>query len=281
MNDSFRSQSGKPYSARDWLDNHHSIKSRLRSELILGLPINSGSRVLDIGCGTGVWTLLIAEMLGHSGTIIGVDVDKDAIELAERRRLSHYLGDRISFKCSDVTKYSPDEKFDYVILFNALSYLPNPSSFLKQILSLIHEGGTLIIKDSDLGSDFFWPVDMDLYYRLMLRITKFDETHGKNNYDPFFARKVPGILKEVGFSDIDVTSQSFSFSYPVDEKQRKYIAENGKMISESASLAGDKEGAKKWACQFEGQPSSAIFDDPKFLYSMTEFIFQARFPVNS
>ncbi len=281
MIERFKNGSGKPYSVGDWLDNHHSIKSRLRFELAQSLPVHAGNKVLDIGCGTGIWTFLIAELLGHAGTIMGIDLDPEAIALAARRRNSHYLKDCIRFECIDFTKFSPNEKFDIVILFNTLSYFPNPGAYLRNIWNLVRPNGSLIVKDSDLGSDFYWPVDVNLYHRLMSRIAALDGICGDDNYDPFFARKLPGLLRKNGFSNIDLRSQSFSFTYPVDERQRRYIAANGKMISKAALKAGDIAGAEQWANQFENSQPGPIFDNPDFLYSMTEFIFQARVPDSS
>ena len=88
------------------------------------------------------------------------------------------------------------------------------------------------MKDSDLGSDFFWPIDRDLYYRLMTALRETGERNNRDYYDPFFARKIPGLLIESGFEEIQASTQSFSFVHPVDRQQRMYIAENARMIGD-------------------------------------------------
>ena len=280
MTEKYKNLSGKPYTTNNWLDNHHAVKSRLRTELVHKLPIIPGSKILDIGCGTGLWTLLFAERVGHKGTVVGVDQDYSTIELAEQRRSTHYLSSNITFKCSDTLKLDLLEKFDLIVLFNVLSYIEDPLDLLISLRNFLNENGTILIKDSDIGSDFYWPVDVDLYHRLMINISKY-QTMKIENYDPLFARKVPGIIKQCGFSNIQITSQSFSFCFPVDSQERKYISANGRMISDFALCVGDIEGAKQWASQFSDSDSQCIFDNPEFLYTMTEFIFHACAPANS
>lgn len=280
METHFHNASGKPYSAIDWLDDHHSIKSRLRSELIRNLPIKTGSRVLDLGCGTGSWTFLIAEMIGHTGKIVGIDLDCQAIERAERRREYHYQKQNMRFEIGDLTTCSFDEKFDVILLFNALSYQQKPEILLQHLSEMMDGNCILLVKDSDIGSDFYWPVDLDLYHRIMLRIAHAAGECAHEGYDPFLARRIPGYLHAMGFTDINVISQSFSFSYPVDPLQRRYITENGKMIADAVKRAGDQVSASKWVEQFqEGEES--IFENRDFLYTMTEFIFHARMPDKS
>ena len=69
MENNFNNLHNKPYCTHKWLDNHHSVKSKLRSELIKDLPIKEGSKVLDVGSGTGLWSFLIAEQVGHLGNL--------------------------------------------------------------------------------------------------------------------------------------------------------------------------------------------------------------------
>lgn len=82
MVDRFKSSSGKPYSQDKWLENHHAIKSRLRLELVQKINLRAGDRVLDIGCGTGSWTFMLADRIGHTGSIEAIDLDAKALEIA-------------------------------------------------------------------------------------------------------------------------------------------------------------------------------------------------------
>lgn len=270
---------GKPYSGEAWLDAHHSIKSRLRAELVHNLPVEPGCKVLDVGCGTGIWSMLFAERVGHRGGVVGIDIDPDAIKLAEQRKKSHYLGREVQFLCSDISSIDASLKFDVIVVFNSMSYMRDPEEFLGGLPSRLEKNGSILIKDSDIGSDFLWPVDIDLYNSLISSIYNAKDLNSKK-YDAFFARKIPALLHRSRFKDIKVTSQSYSFCHPVDSKERNYISTNGKIIADFAAEAGAVESAKEWVNQFKDGDSS-IFNKKEFLYTMTEFLFHARAPESS
>jgi tRNA A58 N-methylase Trm61 len=49
--------------------------------------IVSDMRVLDIGCGMGDVTMLVAQVVGPGGRVVSIDVDQASIETAQRRTL--------------------------------------------------------------------------------------------------------------------------------------------------------------------------------------------------
>ncbi len=225
-------------------------------------------------------SFLFAEKVGHKGLVVGIDEDDAIIELAEQRRTTHYLRDRIKFKKMKAINCSITSKFDFIIMFNSLSYISNPIQLLTKIPRYLNHQGSLFVKDSDIGSDFFWPVDIDLYYRLMSTIQKATQIR-LDGYDPFFARKIPRLLGKANYKILNIFSQSFSFCYPVDPQERMYISTNAMMIGKQAVAAGDIKGAGQWGKQFEEDQSSCIFNKQEFFYSMTEFLFHAQVPTNS
>ena len=92
-------------------------------------------------------------------------------------------------------------------------------------------------------------------------------------YDPFFARRIPGIIRSCGLSNIKLISKSFSFTYPVSQKERMYISENGSMITKFLDSSEYGEEIVAWQKQFKSDNSDCIFDNPNFIYTMTEFVF--------
>ncbi|MGJ8530514.1 methyltransferase domain-containing protein, partial [Maritalea sp.] len=279
--DRFKSDSGKPYSKDEWLDNHHSIKSRLRTELVQKLDLREGDRVLDIGCGTGNWTSMLADQIGHTGTVLAIDVDAHAVGAADAKRLLHHHRSRMSFERRSILELDHVCEFDAVTAFNSLCYVEQPEAALEKIRYALKPGGRLIVKDSDLGSDFFWPVDRETYFSLMIAIQEHGSNANENFYDPFFARQLPRLLAAGGYEQVSALAQSFSFVHPVDKFQRLYVAENGRMIADRAQAAGMHQLAEKWRALFDDQSEDCIFNSPNFLYTMTEFVFQARAPSNS
>ncbi len=280
MSEHYTSKSGKLFSDKKWLENHHAIKSRLRSELVHKLPIFDGDKVLDIGCGTGDWSLLVADKVGHKGKVIGIDIDEESIELANRKKNNHYHRSQVIFLVKKLSELEVVNKFDVIVIFNCLSYISDPSSLLIESLKHIKPGGRIIIKDSDLASDFFWPVDRCLYNKIMSKIDCSYKA-GELSYNHFFAREIPFLLKTNGFLKVNSMVQSFSFTHPLDAPQKKYIKENAALISKYSYKLGLIEESIEWAEQFNEESCSCILESERFLYSMSEFVFYALAPSKS
>jgi SAM-dependent methyltransferase len=80
------------------------------------------SRLLDLGCGTGIHALQFAEAGYH---VLGVDASAGMLELAERRRAAATAGvaARVRFHESDIRNFAVAEQFDAAVsLFHVMSY---------------------------------------------------------------------------------------------------------------------------------------------------------------
>src|SRR5262249_32887502 len=57
----------------------------ITERLLRGAGIRRGMRVLDLGCGAGAVSLLAAELVGRSGSVVGIDRNPDVLGVARRR----------------------------------------------------------------------------------------------------------------------------------------------------------------------------------------------------
>src|SRR5215475_8081510 len=62
--------------------------------------VGPGMRVLDVGCGMGDVSFLVAEIVGPSGSVVGIDLDAHALAVAEQRRTAMTLAN-VSFVHGD------------------------------------------------------------------------------------------------------------------------------------------------------------------------------------
>jgi ubiquinone/menaquinone biosynthesis C-methylase UbiE len=130
-----RNSIGSAFARPEWLDNHHAVKSRLRAELIGKLPIESGDGVLDLGCGTGNWTILAAERVGIRGRVIGVDADEHSLIVARQRRNVHVLKKIITFEHARIDAFQIEPaSLDAILLFNILSYSAEPHGTIARVV---------------------------------------------------------------------------------------------------------------------------------------------------
>jgi cyclopropane fatty-acyl-phospholipid synthase-like methyltransferase len=96
----------------------------LRHYMVFDRCIKAGLKrdhhVLEIGCGIGTFTRLIARYI-TKGTITATDISNESIDEAQKNKL---LSDRVNFIVSDMTDFVSDKKFDFVVMVDVLEHIP-------------------------------------------------------------------------------------------------------------------------------------------------------------
>jgi 2-polyprenyl-3-methyl-5-hydroxy-6-metoxy-1,4-benzoquinol methylase len=119
-------------------------------ENLLGY-VPDGSRVLDIGCGSGLLLGLTAGV-GIKFDGVGFDTSRQAIDLANRmtaRSAAMAPSAKLSFQRLDIGDAWPAGTFDVVFLVDVLHHVESKSQeqFFRQVLSKVAPEGTLVYKD--------------------------------------------------------------------------------------------------------------------------------------
>jgi SAM-dependent methyltransferase len=113
------------------------VRARRRADLIIGAAgLNRNALVLEVGCGTGVFTEYFA---ATGAQLIAVDISPELLEKARKRNLS---ADRVLFKESRFEDCDIDGPFDAVIGSSVLHHLDIEAALVK-ILNLLKPGGFL------------------------------------------------------------------------------------------------------------------------------------------
>ena len=131
---------------------YYQIKDKCREELLKYLaeavsllPKIKNPKILDIGCGTGVPTLWLAENYG--GIITAVDTDEDALDWLKEKIIKKGLINQITVK--SISFYDLEQKscfYDIIMAEGFLNVIGFEVGFVK-LIGMLKEGGYFIIHD--------------------------------------------------------------------------------------------------------------------------------------
>jgi ubiquinone/menaquinone biosynthesis C-methylase UbiE len=113
------------------------------------LELAEDSKVLDVGCGTGWASRIVAKMV-PCGEIVGIDFTEGMVQKARQsisKDKAHNYGNLL-FKIADVEDiHYPDNYFDAVICLESFSWFPNPETALSEVKRVLKPGGKLYVAD--------------------------------------------------------------------------------------------------------------------------------------
>ncbi|MGB8537479.1 MAG: class I SAM-dependent methyltransferase [Acidobacteriaceae bacterium] len=104
--------------------------------------IEPGMRVVDLGSGAGDICILLSEIVGSGGSVIGLDVDEDALVHA-RERVSAAGVSNVTFVHSDFARYVPNAPVDAIVGRLVLMYQKDPAAALTKLTQHLRPGGVV------------------------------------------------------------------------------------------------------------------------------------------
>jgi SAM-dependent methyltransferase len=121
-------------------------RASLLSEWFPAVPglvarLETGIRVLDVGCGLGVPTILLAEAFPNS-TFVGVDYHEESIRQAKAAAVEAGVTDRVQFHAADATSYHGS--YDLVLFFDAVHDMGDPVGALQHARASLRPGGQVV-----------------------------------------------------------------------------------------------------------------------------------------
>jgi trans-aconitate 2-methyltransferase len=129
---------------------HSSAQLVWAQELLAKLDLSGGEALLDVGCGDGRITAVIAQSL-PGGRVLGVDSSADFIAYARE----HYLPlvyPNLHFECMDARKLAWEQSFDIIFSNATLHWVDDHRAFLVGCARLLNPGGRLIVSCGGRGN---------------------------------------------------------------------------------------------------------------------------------
>jgi len=127
---------------------NRAIHLEQRLALAPWLKVRAGTRVLDVGCGVGRWSRLLA---GRGAEVTGVDLSPTMIAQAQRRAAADGVADRCRFQVQDLSHLDVGGKFDLVLGVTVLQHILDPAALRGALASMtahLAPGGRMILLEA-------------------------------------------------------------------------------------------------------------------------------------
>ncbi len=138
-----RNPSACPYSQRFWVEAPHPLITRRR--LREALQPSPGERVLEIGPGTGYYTLDLAEWVAPDGQVENLDIQQEMLDHTMRRAAERDLRNiRPTAGDAQALPYE-NGRFDAAVLVTVLGEVPDQHRALGELRRVLRPGGRLVV----------------------------------------------------------------------------------------------------------------------------------------
>jgi ubiquinone/menaquinone biosynthesis C-methylase UbiE len=125
-----------------------------RPEKMLGAYVQPGYTVVDLGCGGGFFTVIMAKMVGEKGRVIAVDLQEEMLEIARSYARKKGVLDRIDFRrCSADDLRLNDLHADFALAVYVVHEVPEPLKFFTQTADLLKPDGVFLMLESKAHVD--------------------------------------------------------------------------------------------------------------------------------
>jgi SAM-dependent methyltransferase len=132
-----------PYGLRLWVQVPHPLITRARLGEILGT--REGERVLEVGPGTGYYTLDVAEGVGPEGSVDILDLQQEMLDHTMRRAGERGLANVTPTQSDAAVMPYDDGSFDVAFLVTVLGEIPDQEAALRELARVLRPGGRLVV----------------------------------------------------------------------------------------------------------------------------------------
>ena len=195
---------------REEAESRLTIQERLLDPATTGclnkIGVTAGWHCLEIGGGRGSIANWLCQQAGSRGSVTAIDLDA--------RFLRAYSNANLQIVETDIRQFElVEEKYDLIHARDVLVHLEDREALLQKMTRALKRGGWILLEEPDVITDTADPLSprdlRELYQKVTESIYRFLQGKG---LDPYFGRKVFGILKSLGYASLQAEGRVHVFS---------------------------------------------------------------------
>ncbi len=158
--------------------------------------ITEGQRVLDLGCGAGDVSIILARLVGDAGEVIGIEQNPSMIALARKRSAASGLLN-VTFLERDAQAMAFERRFDAVVGRLVLNHVRDSAAVLRSVASAVRPGGAVVIQEGAWGPTLAIAARLPLWSQLLSIIC---QTLVRSGHNPDRGLDLNRLFEEAGLS---------------------------------------------------------------------------------
>ncbi len=185
------------------------IAGPVSADLLRAAELQPDDRVLDVGCGTGLIARRAAATVGDRGSVAGIDVSADMIEVAESLAVGD--GAPIEWHQGDAASLPfPDGSFDVVLCQMSLMFVEDRQAAMSEMHRVLAQGGRVLISTPGSIQPTFELMEQAIVEHISPDLAGFVRM--------VFSMDDPAVhdelLREAGFDEVESTTYTATLDLP-------------------------------------------------------------------
>jgi ubiquinone/menaquinone biosynthesis C-methylase UbiE len=216
------------------LDKHYYALQSEYEEALRSSGFQSSWRVLDAGCGNGVYLPLLAELVGRRGAISVIDLAPENIEQVNELAKGGNLACQVEPCVGDLTALPyEDNQFEGLWSANVTQYLTDSqlSQAMREFRRVVKPNGLIAIKEVDISVWQFQPLDPKLLWRLLELVSQ----DGTQMAGAMRGTRLPLWFREAELTEIRSRTTLAERRHPLKRVEHDYIRSNLEFLAKLAA----------------------------------------------
>lgn len=186
---------------------------RWRRTFFKQLQVKPGDFCLDLCCGTGDLTISLAQQVGPSGNVIGLDFNEEMLKIADRKIRQANVLKEVQLKQADAMHlpYS-DNSFDVVTIGFGLRNVPDANQVLREVYRVLKPNGKFGVLETSQPTNPLVKIGWKGYFKLfpkfarLLRSNVADYQYLSQTTNKFVsAQELKQMFENAGYADVNIT----------------------------------------------------------------------------